>query len=64
MKFTTVIIAALAIVSVVQSAAIPDKVDMVEANPPYPAPTKKPCGCMRWCKSGNFVLCCDFTPCS
>ncbi|KAF9292051.1 hypothetical protein BGZ74_000290 [Mortierella antarctica] len=61
MKFTTVVLAALAIAGVVQSAAIPNN---VEAAPPYPAPTKKPCGCMRWCKPGPFVLCCDFVPCS
>ncbi|KAF9930028.1 hypothetical protein FBU30_000941 [Linnemannia zychae] len=43
MKFTTVIVAALAIVSVAQAAAIPVENDAVAA-PPYPTTPPKKCG--------------------
>ncbi|KAG0270778.1 hypothetical protein BGZ95_001542 [Linnemannia exigua] len=56
MKYYIALIAALAIATVAQAAAVPTENE--------PAALDKKCGCMRWCKSGNFILCCDFVPCS
>ncbi|KAF9969431.1 hypothetical protein BGZ73_008220 [Actinomortierella ambigua] len=57
MKFTTVVVAVLAIISVAQSAVIPTEVEAA-------APAKN-CGCQRWCRpKGTLLLCCEFKPCS